>query len=99
MDMGYMLEPFNMRRENEEGKFDEGGHYVKNLDEEKAVTDAWLDTVDMGEKESTFRTLEEKRKLELKKQRDSLGGAFAAKVEGMDGTALRTELAGMLVAG
>jgi len=59
MDDGVRLEPFNMRREMAEGHFDESGFYVLNKDEEKEVTDAWLDTVDQAEKTASF--LQEKR--------------------------------------
>jgi hypothetical protein len=54
-DMGYALEPFNMRREKQEGDFDADGHYVHNIETLKAVTDKWLDTVDQGEKEAIFQ--------------------------------------------
>jgi len=98
-DMGFLLEPFNMRRENEEGNWDESGHYVKNLDEEKETTDAWLDTVDAGDAQATFRDVEVQRRLERRKQLDAEGGEFAAQVEGMDEAALRTELTALLEAG
>jgi hypothetical protein len=55
-DMGYALEPFNMRREKQEGDFDADGHYVHNIETLKAVTDKWLDTVDQGEKEAMFQS-------------------------------------------
>jgi hypothetical protein len=54
-DMGYALEPFNMRREQQEGEFDADGHYVHNIETLKSVTDKWLDTVDQGEKEAMFQ--------------------------------------------
>merc|ERR1712194_465628 len=62
IDDGIRLEPFNMRREMAEGRFDEGGFYVLNKDEEKEVTDAWLDTVDQAEKTATFRKEEAAKK-------------------------------------
>ncbi|CAE8638911.1 unnamed protein product, partial [Polarella glacialis] len=55
MDDGIRLEPFNMRREMKEGHFDESGFYVTNKDEEKKVTDAWLDTVDQAAKAASFK--------------------------------------------
>lgn len=62
IDDGIRIEPFNMRREMAEGHFDEGGFYVLNRDEEKEVTDAWLDTVDHAEKTAAFKREEEKKK-------------------------------------
>lgn len=62
IDAGIRLEPFNMRREMAEGHFDEGGFYILNKDEEKEVTDAWLDTVDQAEKTATFRKEEAQKK-------------------------------------
>jgi len=62
VDDGIRLEPFNMRREMNEGHFDEGGFYVLNKDEEKQVTDAWLDTVDHAQKTAAFKREEEKKK-------------------------------------
>lgn len=59
IDDGIRLEPFNMRREMAEGHFDDAGMYVIDKDQEKEVTDAWLDTVDQAEKSATF--LQEKR--------------------------------------
>lgn len=39
-DNGVVLEPFNLKRERQEGHFDEGGHYVESkADDEK---DPWL---------------------------------------------------------
>ncbi|CAJ1402063.1 unnamed protein product [Effrenium voratum] len=62
IDDGIRLEPFNMRREMREGHFDESGFYVLNKDEEKKVTDAWLDTVDQAERTATFRAAEKQNK-------------------------------------
>lgn len=62
VDDGIRLEPFNMRREMKEGHFDESGFYVLNKDEEKKVTDAWLDTVDQAEKRATFQQVERQKK-------------------------------------
>lgn len=62
MDDGVRLEPFNMRREMAEGHFDEAGMYILNKDEEKEVTDAWLDTVDQAEKTATFQQEERYKK-------------------------------------
>merc|ERR1719401_2237037 len=59
---GIRIEPFNMRREMAEGHFDEGGFYVLNKEEEKEVTDAWLDTVDHADKMATFKREEAKKK-------------------------------------
>lgn len=62
LDGGIRIEPFNMRREMAEGKFDEGGFYVLNKEEEKEVTDAWLDTVDQAERTATFKKEEVHKK-------------------------------------
>eukprot|EP00931_Biecheleriopsis_adriatica_P113275 TRINITY_DN8823_c0_g1_i1.p1 TRINITY_DN8823_c0_g1~~TRINITY_DN8823_c0_g1_i1.p1 ORF type:complete len:695 (+),score=259.99 TRINITY_DN8823_c0_g1_i1:41-2086(+) len=62
IDDGIRLEPFNMRREMKEGHFDESGFYVMNKDEEKKVTDAWLDTVDQAERTATFKAAEKQKK-------------------------------------
>lgn len=61
-DDGIRLEPFNMRREMEEGHFDEGGHYILNKDDEKQVTDAWLDTVDHAQRSATFKKVDDLKK-------------------------------------
>jgi len=55
MDDGIRIEPFNMRREMAEGHFDESGHYVQNKDQEKEVTDAWLDTIDKAQRRAKFK--------------------------------------------
>mmetsp|Transcript_138113 Transcript_138113/g.344870 ORF Transcript_138113/g.344870 Transcript_138113/m.344870 type:complete len:658 (-) Transcript_138113:152-2125(-) len=55
IDAGIRIEPFNMRREMAEGHFDEGGFYIFNKEEEKEVTDAWLDTVDQAERTASFK--------------------------------------------
>eukprot|EP00933_Yihiella_yeosuensis_P074011 TRINITY_DN82826_c0_g1_i1.p1 TRINITY_DN82826_c0_g1~~TRINITY_DN82826_c0_g1_i1.p1 ORF type:complete len:632 (+),score=249.10 TRINITY_DN82826_c0_g1_i1:46-1941(+) len=62
IDDGIRLEPFNMRREMSEGHFDESGHYVVNKDQEKKVTDAWLDQVDFAEKRATFQKVDRQKK-------------------------------------
>ena len=42
-DDGITLEPFNLVKEREEGRFDEAGNYVENKEEEDAdAQDAWL---------------------------------------------------------
>lgn len=48
LDFGYTIEPFNMRRENTEGHFDEDGMYIEHKEDMKKLRDAWLDTVDQG---------------------------------------------------
>lgn len=62
VDDGIRLEPFNMRREMAEGHFDEGGFYILNKDEEKEVTDAWLDTVDQAARTATFQKVDRQQK-------------------------------------
>lgn len=68
IDDGIRLEPFNMRREMREGHFDESGFYVLNKDEEKKVTDAWLDTVDQAERTATFMAAEKQNQASTKAQ-------------------------------
>lgn len=42
-DDGITLEPFNLVKEREEGRFDESGNYVENKpDEDADPEDAWL---------------------------------------------------------
>jgi hypothetical protein len=60
IDHGYILEPFNMRRETQEGKFDEEGNYERDVEMEKQVTDQWLDQVDEGAKEATFGSVQQR---------------------------------------
>ncbi|KAF4672642.1 hypothetical protein FOL47_000272 [Perkinsus chesapeaki] len=64
VDDGIVLEPFNMRRENEEGHFDESGFYVQSREEQAENLDAWLDSVDKGEKDSTYQNEEQRKKAE-----------------------------------
>ncbi|KAF4736280.1 hypothetical protein FOZ63_010766 [Perkinsus olseni] len=64
VDDGIVLEPFNMRRENEEGHFDESGFYVQSRSEQAENLDAWLDSVDKGAKDSTYQNEEQRKKAE-----------------------------------
>eukprot|EP00928_Gymnodinium_smaydae_P062484 TRINITY_DN46339_c0_g1_i1.p1 TRINITY_DN46339_c0_g1~~TRINITY_DN46339_c0_g1_i1.p1 ORF type:complete len:693 (-),score=202.12 TRINITY_DN46339_c0_g1_i1:129-2207(-) len=61
-DDGIRIEPFNMRREMNEGHFDEGGFYIMDKQEEKQVTDAWLDTIDKAQRTATFQQMERQKK-------------------------------------
>eukprot|EP00742_Colponemidia_sp_Colp-10_P006366 GILJ01006823.1.p1 GENE.GILJ01006823.1~~GILJ01006823.1.p1 ORF type:complete len:331 (-),score=72.64 GILJ01006823.1:186-1139(-) len=47
-DSGVKVEPFNMTREMETGKFDGSGNYVETRRDVAEVRDAWLDEVDSG---------------------------------------------------
>eukprot|EP00743_Colponemidia_sp_Colp-15_P002550 GILK01002765.1.p1 GENE.GILK01002765.1~~GILK01002765.1.p1 ORF type:complete len:326 (-),score=61.92 GILK01002765.1:157-1092(-) len=47
-DSGVKVEPFNMTREMEMGKFDGSGNYVETRRDVDEVRDAWLDEVDSG---------------------------------------------------
>lgn len=58
IDDGIRIEPFNMRREMNEGHFDEAGCYILDKDEEKEVLDAWLDSVDQAQRTSTFQGMD-----------------------------------------
>lgn len=52
-----IIEPFNMRREMQEGSFDEEGNYTwwrRNKDSE-AVHDGWLDSLDAGDSLVSFK--------------------------------------------
>ncbi|EER02593.1 CD2 antigen cytoplasmic tail-binding protein, putative [Perkinsus marinus ATCC 50983] len=64
VDDGIVLEPFNMRRENEEGHFDESGFYVQSRSEQAENLDAWLDSVDKGDQDSTYQNEEQRKKAE-----------------------------------
>ncbi|CAD7938498.1 unnamed protein product [Amoebophrya sp. A120] len=75
-ELGYRLEAFNMDREMEEGRFDEG-EGVFQFDEVrqlKEVTDMWLDEVDKGTKEAKMtdkdiRLIREREAEEAEKNR------------------------------
>eukprot|EP00450_Noctiluca_scintillans_P021360 CAMPEP_0194527424 /NCGR_PEP_ID=MMETSP0253-20130528/63516_1 /TAXON_ID=2966 /ORGANISM="Noctiluca scintillans" /LENGTH=542 /DNA_ID=CAMNT_0039372357 /DNA_START=33 /DNA_END=1658 /DNA_ORIENTATION=+ len=58
IDDGIRIEPFNMRREMNEGHFDEAGCYILDKEEEKEVLDAWLDSVDQAQRTSTFQGMD-----------------------------------------
>jgi len=45
-----------------EGHFDEGGFYILNKEQEKEVTDAWLDTVDEARKSTSFLQVDHYKK-------------------------------------
>lgn len=47
-DDGSKIEPFNMDQELEDGKFDESGHYIRDVDEHK-IHDSWMQGVSKGE--------------------------------------------------
>ena len=57
-DMGYTIEAFNMRKENQEGRFDEDGFYVeKQIDEDDGEPkDAWLKSVEKTGDEMDSKT-------------------------------------------
>ena len=46
---------FNMREENDEGKFDTAGNYVWNEKEADVQEDAWLDGVTKAQMNSALR--------------------------------------------
>ena len=41
---GIALEPFNLKQERAEGRFDESGHYVEHARDDAASRDAWFDS-------------------------------------------------------
>jgi len=61
IDFGYTIEPFNMRREKEEGHFDDAGMYIEHKEDQKKLRDAWLDTVDAGDETAVFSSKQVKK--------------------------------------
>ncbi|PHJ19090.1 cd2 antigen cytoplasmic tail-binding protein 2 [Cystoisospora suis] len=97
-ERGVIIEPFNMRREMQEGSFDEEGNYTwwrRNKDAD-GVHDGWLDSLDAGDSLVSFKTEEERRKvLSRMEQKDKKEG----EAEEIDiATRLRT-LLGILLPG
>ncbi|PGH18811.1 hypothetical protein AJ79_00224 [Helicocarpus griseus UAMH5409] len=64
-----LLDAFNMRAEQEEGRFDEAGNYVRKAVDPDAIHDSWLEGVskkDMRKaKEAAEKREEERRKTQL----------------------------------
>ncbi|KAK7246757.1 hypothetical protein RIF29_41627 [Crotalaria pallida] len=46
IDDGIQIEPFNLNKEKEEGKFDEAGNYIEFI-RDNEIKDAWLDNVEV----------------------------------------------------
>ncbi|PGH06048.1 CD2 antigen cytoplasmic tail-binding protein 2 [Blastomyces parvus] len=69
-----LLDAFNMRAEQEEGRFDEAGNFVRKATDPDAVHDTWLEGVsrkDMRKaREAAEKREEERRKIQL--QQDSI---------------------------
>ncbi|KAF2639006.1 hypothetical protein P280DRAFT_470999 [Massarina eburnea CBS 473.64] len=62
------LDAFNMKEEQEEGRFDEAGNYVRKAFDPEAAQDAWLDGIS---KKDIKKAKEEHDKIEaLRKQRE-----------------------------
>lgn len=56
-DEGQKLEPFNLAKERQEGRFDESGMYVENKEEEDpTLQDAWLTSTDGEPSCTSFRS-------------------------------------------
>ncbi|KKZ63221.1 hypothetical protein EMCG_02426 [[Emmonsia] crescens] len=69
-----LLDAFNMRAEQEEGRFDEAGNFVRKATDPDAIHDAWLEGVsrkDMRKaREAAEKREEERRKIQL--EQDSI---------------------------
>eukprot|EP00919_Chromeraceae_sp_WS-2016_P001164 GHVR01002973.1.p1 GENE.GHVR01002973.1~~GHVR01002973.1.p1 ORF type:complete len:384 (+),score=120.89 GHVR01002973.1:107-1153(+) len=61
-DMGVPIEPFNMKKEMSMGSFDEGGSYILNKNDDNDQTDSWLKSLDEGNKDTTFKDDEMRRR-------------------------------------
>lgn len=62
------LEAFNMKAEEEEGRFDEAGNFVRNAADPNAVHDKWLEGVSKKQMKAAAAA-HEKREAELRQQR------------------------------
>ncbi|KAI5307405.1 hypothetical protein KEM56_000004 [Ascosphaera pollenicola] len=62
-----LLDAFNMHAEQEEGRFDEAGNYVRNAVDPDAVYDSWLDGVSKKDVRKA-RAAHEKREEERRRQ-------------------------------
>ncbi|ORY09903.1 hypothetical protein BCR34DRAFT_362992 [Clohesyomyces aquaticus] len=62
------LDAFNMRKEQEEGRFDESGNYVRRARDPEAEQDNWLEGISKKDVKKA-REAHEKREAELKEQR------------------------------
>ncbi|EGC48167.1 conserved hypothetical protein [Histoplasma capsulatum var. duboisii H88] len=72
------LDAFNMRAEQEEGRFDEAGNFVRKATDPDAIHDTWLEGVsrkDMRKaREAAEKREEERRKIQLNRIRVSKNG-------------------------
>lgn len=66
------LDAFNMKNEQEEGRFDESGNFVRNAADPFALHDQWLEDSKKGDikkaKEAHDRRMEEDREREMKEE-------------------------------
>ncbi|KAF8821205.1 hypothetical protein IE077_002326 [Cardiosporidium cionae] len=60
---GVIFEPFNMRQEMTEGKFDKEGNYIWNKQKKKEFTDSWLDAVDAGLSSTSFKDEDHRQRI------------------------------------
>ena len=61
------VDAFNMRSENEEGRFDESGNYVRNAADPDAVHDNWLDGLSKKDMKQA-KEAEDQREIERRKR-------------------------------
>lgn len=61
------IDAFNMRQEQEEGRFDEAGNYIRKAADENEVHDRWLEGLSKKEIKKAAAA-QEKREAELRKQ-------------------------------
>ncbi|CBZ55505.1 putative CD2 antigen cytoplasmic tail-binding protein 2 [Neospora caninum Liverpool] len=62
-EKGVVFEPFNMRRELQEGTFDEEGNYIWRAKQPSVIADGWLDAIDSGDANTAFRTEEARQRV------------------------------------
>ncbi|KIW28922.1 uncharacterized protein PV07_04775 [Cladophialophora immunda] len=75
------LDAFNMRAEQEEGRFDDQGNYVRKAADPDAIHDVWLEGMSKKEmkraKEAADKREEERRKRDLEEDAKSTGDVLA----------------------
>ncbi|KAF2474209.1 uncharacterized protein BDR25DRAFT_301649 [Lindgomyces ingoldianus] len=73
------LDAFNMRKEQEEGRFDESGNYVRRARDPEADQDNWLDGISKKDVKKA-REAHEKREAEQKEQRRAIDAIVTSDV-------------------
>ncbi|KIX99243.1 uncharacterized protein Z520_04819 [Fonsecaea multimorphosa CBS 102226] len=82
------LDAFNMRAEQEEGRFDDQGNYVRKAADPDAIHDIWLEGMSKKEmrraKEAADKREEERRKRDLEEDAKSTGDVLAELIPLLD---------------